>query len=232
MTTSISNTPKTTVFNLIILDESGSMQHLTDQTIAGCNETLNIIRSSAKKNTETIRSLVSIYAFQSEGELPSRYLIKHQAPEDVKNITREDYQPWGNTPLFDAVGSTLSELKAVAATHEDATGIVTIITDGYENSSRLYNPKQVVSLINELKAAGWTINIIGANVDIDQMAKSMSIDNRMSFSASQAGTKAMFNRMNANLDCRMNELADEDVTLSKEARIHARMSSSKTFFKK
>ena len=55
---------KTTVFNLIILDESGSMEQMTNQTISGCNETLNIIRSNAKTHAETMNSFVSIYAFQ------------------------------------------------------------------------------------------------------------------------------------------------------------------------
>ena len=49
---------KTTVFNLIILDESGSMEQMTNQTISGCNETLNIIRSNAKTHAETMNSFV------------------------------------------------------------------------------------------------------------------------------------------------------------------------------
>ena len=49
---------KTTVFNLIILDESGSMTQMTNHTISGCNETLNIIRSNAKTHAETMNSFV------------------------------------------------------------------------------------------------------------------------------------------------------------------------------
>lgn len=82
---------KTTVFNLIILDESGSMTDAKEQTIAGCNETLNVIRSTAKDNSDKIRSFVSIYAFQSDGNIPSRYLIKNLKPEDVRNVTDKDY---------------------------------------------------------------------------------------------------------------------------------------------
>ena len=34
------------IYNLIILDESGSMDCVTRQTIAGCNETINTIKSA------------------------------------------------------------------------------------------------------------------------------------------------------------------------------------------
>ncbi len=37
---------KTEIYNLIILDESGSMDCVKSQTISGCNETINTIRSA------------------------------------------------------------------------------------------------------------------------------------------------------------------------------------------
>ncbi len=39
------STPASSTYNLIILDESGSMYAVRDQTISGCNETLNSIRN-------------------------------------------------------------------------------------------------------------------------------------------------------------------------------------------
>lgn len=185
---------KTTVFNLIILDESGSMGNVTKQTISGCNETINVAKSSAEKNADAIRSLTSIYAFQSGGPVKSRYILKNEDSTKVRHITDKDYQPWGATPLLDAVGSTLTELKTVAATHEDATGVITIITDGMENSSERYTWKDVASLIEQFKEMGWIVNLIGANIDVNDMADMMNIDNRMAFEASESGTHAMFNK--------------------------------------
>ena len=233
MDSKISSSPtseKTTVFNLIILDESGSMSHLTKATISGCNETLNVIRHTAKQNPDTIRSLVSIYAFQSDGERPSRYIVKNAGPQDVKNITTDDYEPYGNTPLLDAVGSTLSELKTVAATHENSTAIITIITDGYENSSHIYSPREVAKLIAQVKELGWTVNLIGANIDVDKLADAMNIDNKMSFTHSPEGASHMFTHFNKNVACCVQDYADEDRSLSMNERIHLRKARSKKFF--
>ena len=51
---------KTTVFNLIILDESGSMSGLEKRTISGCNEVIQVARNGALDNNGELRSLVSV----------------------------------------------------------------------------------------------------------------------------------------------------------------------------
>lgn len=224
---------KTTVFNLIILDESGSMSTVTNQTVDGCNETLNVIRSLDKKYGETQRNLVSIYVFQQNEEMPSRYLCKNKPIGEVHDITSKDYRPWGCTPLLDAVGQTLVDLKAVAETHEDATGTITIITDGYENASKEYTWRQVADLINGMKEKGWTFNFIGANIDVEEVAKRMNIDNKMAFQASKVGTTAMFADFSANLmaheDARIKEeIAYHDMSI--EEKIDRRKKRSKNFF--
>lgn len=224
---------KTTVFNLIILDESGSMSGVTEQTIAGCNETINVARFAAEQNPDKIRSLVSIYAFQNGGPVTSRYIIKNKNAKDVEHITGKDYSPYGNTPLLDAVGSTLSELKVVSATHEDATGIITIITDGYENSSTQYSWPQVARLISQFKEMGWTVNLIGANIDVDAMAAKMNIDNRMKFAQTKEGTAAMFSGFGAAQCSRMADYASEACDFEDIGeRIKARKMKSGSFFKK
>ena len=116
-------------YNLIILDESGSMNGVREQTVSGCNETLNGIRSAAKENTE-IKQYVSIYCFDSSHP---RYLFKNAPIEEVRDLTYEDYCPNACTPLYDAVGYTVTELKKALESTPD-TGKVTIITDGMENA--------------------------------------------------------------------------------------------------
>ena len=226
------STEKTTIFNLIILDESGSMCNIVDQTLSGCNETINVIKNTAAMNPYKVRSLVSIFAFQSGSNIPSRYLIKNAKPEEVKPITHKDYKPTGMTPLLDAVGSTLSELKTVSETHENSTGIVTIITDGYENSSRHYTWQTVAKLISQLKELGWTINLIGANIDVDQMASQMNIDNKMSFTATAQGSVDMYDALNSAVGGRYEEIMDEEEFLDIPTRVALRRSQSRGFFDK
>lgn len=227
-----SHKPLTTVFNLIILDESGSMAGVTNQTISGCNENLNIIRSSAEKHTDNMRQLVSIYAFQSGGPIKSRYIVKNAKPSEVNNITDEVYKPWGNTPMLDAIGATLSELKAVSETHEDATGIITIITDGYENASTNYTWKDVAALIGDFKAKGWTVNLIGANIDVNEMANKVGIDNHLAFASDAVGTKAMFEDLNESWNNRIDNIVCESSLPTAEERLNERLKGAKKFFSK
>lgn len=226
-------TAKTTVFNLIILDESGSMSPLTHQTVDGCNETLNVIRSLDKKHGDTQRNLVSIYLFQDNAEIPSRYVYKNNQISDIPDMTTEIYRPWGATPLLDAVGSTLVDLRAVASTHEDSTAIVTIITDGMENASRHYTYDQVARLISELKEKGWTFNFIGANIDVDAISKRMHIDNAMAFHSTTGGTKAMWSAFSTRLSTheeRRIQAERDAADLSPEERTNLRKKNSKRFF--
>ncbi len=185
---------KTDIYNLIILDESGSMSGVTRQTISGCNETLNTIRSAQKLHGDTQDQYVSIYAFQSDGDRPSRYLIKNGSINEANDITVRDYQPNGYTPLYDAVGSTLVDLKTLVDTKEFAIGAVTIITDGMENASRHYSREKVVRMIDALKEMGWNFNFIGANIDVQGTAQSLHIDNSLEFQQDDEGMKEMFRR--------------------------------------
>jgi len=180
------------IYNLIILDESGSMCCVTNQTISGCNETINTIKAAQNKFAETQKHYVSIFAFQDGGSRPSRYLIKNVPVSEVRHITHQDYEPDGCTPLNDAVGSTLVDLKACVKMGENAIGSVTIITDGEENSSKQYSTADVARMISQLKEQGWNFNFIGANIDVKSTAASYNIDNSLEFKQDERGTREMF----------------------------------------
>ena len=156
------NVTLTSVYHLIVLDESGSMHHVRKQTVDGCNETIQTIRTMQKDNQGTQRHDVSIYLFASGNK---RYIIQNEPIETVKEITCEDYCPNGGTPLFDAVGQALTDLKQILMQQKDAMGYVTIITDGMENASHKYRLEDVKSLIEELKQMNVIFTFVGANID-------------------------------------------------------------------
>ena len=178
------------VSHLIVLDESGSMCGVTAQTISGCNETLQTIREMQKKNPTDQYHLVSIFAFDTEN---SRYIRKNQDIDNVPELTGRDYSPNGGTPLFDAMGDTLTELRT-KVDGKDSIGYVTIITDGYENASRRYSMEDVQRLIDELKQKGVIFSFIGANIDAADYARTMHIDNAMQFEQTMEGTQEMWQR--------------------------------------
>ena len=185
---------KTSIYNLIILDESGSMDCVRRQTIDGCNETINTIKASQEKFGETQDHYVTIFAFQSDGRKPSRYIIKNVPAMDVSHITTEEYEPWGATPLYDAVGSTLVDLKATVKGEELAIGNVTIITDGMENSSKHYSIEKITKMIDALKEIGWNFSFIGANIDVKGTSRRFHIENSLEFMQDDKGTQEMFAR--------------------------------------
>lgn len=174
-------------YKLIILDESGSMSGVRSQTISGCNETLNSIRNTAKDQPE-IKQFVSIFCFDTSN---SRYIFQDVPIEDTRDLTPEDYCPNSCTPLYDAVGYTVTELRRLIE-KTDSVGVVTIITDGYENASRRWNHSSVVELIKSLKKKGWVFTFIGANIDVERTAKGLGIDSFMKFEQTDEGMSSMF----------------------------------------
>jgi hypothetical protein len=111
---------------------------------------------------------------------------------DMPSMNRENYVPSGCTALLDAIGQTLQLLNEREASRNDLpiTYVVVILTDGYENSSRIYNLEQVRSLIRELEGTGkWTFSFIGATLDAVDVAAQMSIKAQNSYQFSKSAMK-------------------------------------------
>ena len=113
-----------------------------------------------------------------------------QKVESDKKLKWTDYNPDDCTPLFDAMGRSLNELKNHVS-DEDVV-LVTIITDGYENASREYSGHDIKNLVAELKARGWVFAYIGTNQDVDAVADDMGIRSRMCYEYSDLGASEMF----------------------------------------
>ena len=120
------------VYNVIILDKSGSMSSIARQAVDGVNETLGSIRASREKHPEQ-EQFVTLVAFCG---CELKRIIDRQPIEQVKNLNYGDYRPCCMTPLYDAVGSTITTLHELIADDERAAASITIVTDGYENASR------------------------------------------------------------------------------------------------
>ncbi|MDY2779550.1 MAG: VWA domain-containing protein, partial [Alloprevotella sp.] len=131
------------IFNLVILDASGSMESIYTQALTGVNETLATIRMAQTQHPE-LRQYVSLASF-SAGEQFLNRIYSAVPIDEARNITREDYPLLGCTALYDAMGTCISELQQ-KVTHGDRV-LVTIITDGYENASRTWSGQQIKSLV-------------------------------------------------------------------------------------
>jgi hypothetical protein len=175
------------IINLIILDASGSMESIYNQALTGANETIQTIRIGQKDHPE-LQQYLTFASFNSGKDyLKVRYSVT--PIDDVKEITKEDYVACGCTALYDAMGEMISELKR-KITEEDRI-LVTVITDGYENSSTHWSGPQIKSLVEELRHEGWTFTYIGANQDVEAVAGSMGIRNTLAFEETEEGAKRM-----------------------------------------
>ena len=111
------NTLKTQVYNLIILDKSGSMESIRKEAIDGYNETLGAIRAAQLKHMDTQDHFVSLAAF-CDCEID---MIYDKTPiKDADKLTKKQYESCCCTPLFDAIGKTVKKLKADIKDIEDA----------------------------------------------------------------------------------------------------------------
>ena len=184
---------KTPIYNLVILDKSGSMESIRTEAINGYNETLGSIKATQLKHMDTQEHFVSLAAFCDCGI----DMIYDMTPiKDADKLTKEQYDPCCCTPLFDAIGKTVKELKRRTAEIEGAAYLVTIITDGYENASKEWHSKSVCKLIDSCKEEGWMFSFIGAGEDVVKIASTISITNTMVWENTSEGTKAMFSTEN------------------------------------
>ena len=180
---------KTRIFNLIILDESGSMMSIKKEAIDSVNETVQTIRAAQQKHTDQDH-YVSLVTFNNE----AKTVYECVGVNEVRELNGETYQPNCCTALYDAMGKSLSILrKKVAA---DDKVLVTIVTDGCENASYEYSGAAIKALVDELKAAGWVFAYIGANHNVEAFAAQISITNVMQFHADSVGTQMMSQRTN------------------------------------
>lgn len=175
---------KTNVYNLIILDESGSMQSIKKEAVDGMNETIQSIRSADEKH-ENQTHYVTFVTFNDN----ARVLYDRVPVGDVEEIDASSYNPDCCTALYDAMGHSLNALRPHVKEYDRV--LVTIITDGYENASLEYSGNAIKSLVETLKKEGWVFAYIGANHDVESVATNLSITNVMNFEATSVGTRAM-----------------------------------------
>ena len=177
---------------VFILDMSGSMSGLIDDTIGGFNSLIN------KQKKESGEALVTTVVFNSSAEtIHDRISIA-----DVPQLTENEYVPQGNTALLDAVGDTIHHIESIHkyVRQEDVPEktLVVITTDGMEIASREYRTSDIKTLIENKKSKnGWEFIFLGANIDAAETSESLGISREYSadYCATAMGTCTMYEVM-------------------------------------
>ena len=152
------------------------------------NEVINGIRKNQEDHPEQ-HHYVTIVTFEGDGVYGVKTRRDRVPVGAIQDFTTRDYRPGGCTPLYDAMGKTLNELEGLV--HEDDRVFATVITDGYENSSREYSGRTVKELVARLRKKGWILAYIGANQDAIEVAKDLHIDNALNYDATPTGVEEM-----------------------------------------
>jgi len=174
---------------VFILDRSGSMSGLESDTIGGFNSVIK-----KQKGVEG-ECYVSTILFDHVSEV----LHDRVRLSDIKEMTENEYTVRGSTALIDAMGSAIRHIANIHkyARPEDVPEhtMFVIITDGMENSSRMYSSDEVKKMVEkEKKEYGWEFLFIGANIDSVETAGHFGIgaDRAVNYHADRRGTKVVY----------------------------------------
>ena len=177
---------------VFILDRSGSMAGLEDDTIGGFNAMIQ------KQKGEAGEAYVSTVLFDNHTEVIHDRLDIRK----VQLMTRKEYYVRGCTALLDAVGKSIHHIGNVHkyAREEDRPEktIFVITTDGMENASREYTYERVRQMIEYAKEKyGWEFMFLGANIDAAKEAARFGIteDRAANYHADRQGTAVIYEAM-------------------------------------
>jgi hypothetical protein len=176
---------------ICILDRSGTMTSIIDDSIGGFNTFLKTQKELPDEAT------ITVALFDDRYDL----IYDNVNIKEAKELTKEIWYPRGMTALYDAIGKTINTEKANFAKLGDekpAKVLVVIITDGLENYSKEYNITDIKKLIGDCEKDNWNFMYLAANQDAFAVGTSFGVSagNTFSYKASGQGVQSMSNTMN------------------------------------
>ena len=182
-----------TIYHFVV-DQSGSMAGLENQTIEGFNTQLNTIKK-LKEEFPQNEYIVSVTYFEDE----VFDVIRFGKVEDIPLLSRENYNPGSSTSLLDAIGHAICSIdeKYGNEINEDkATVVLVILTDGYENSSRKYSYNQIAKDIDRLNETNkWIFTFLGAGINAQSITNRINIRSKNVASFERAEYSAVLEKI-------------------------------------
>lgn len=175
---------------IFILDRSGSMCGLEQETIGGFNSLIE------KQKGEDGKAFVTTVLFDTEMDI----IHNHKCINDISRLTSKQYYPRGATALLDAVGSTILNEKRRIDKKESTPSrtLVIITTDGYENASKEFTYQDIKTLITKQKEIyDWEFLFLGANIDSEIEASKFGIckERTVNYHADRKGMKVHYDEL-------------------------------------
>ena len=193
---------------VFILDRSGSMSGLEEQTIGGFNRLI-----SEQKEVKG-EAIVSTVLFDNGFEvLHNRVNLKQIEP-----MTEKQYYVRGSTALLDAIGRSIIKIRQVHKQLNESEipekTVFFITTDGMENASKEFDYTRIKDYIELQKEKyGWEFIFMGANIDAIKTASRFGIheDRAVHYHSDEQGTNLNYRVMSETIrDLRVNKTIKED----------------------
>lgn len=174
----------------VVLDRSGSMTSVRDDTVGGFNAF--VAQQRAEGRGECRVTLV-----QFDDVVETAYAS--QLARDAPDLDRGTYVPRGSTALLDAVGQTIRRTGARYALADESQRpgkvLFVIVTDGGENSSKEFKGTEgrakVFDMIKEHRDTWkWDFVFLGANQDAFAAGMELGdlgLSKTMSYASNAAG---------------------------------------------
>jgi len=161
---------------IFLLDRSGSMGGMEDDTIGGYNSYIE----KQKKNNVRVTTIL----FDNEYEM-----ITDRTPiKNINKLTKDKYYVRGSTALLDAIGRSIIYIDS----KKSKKALFIITTDGYENSSRDFSKDIIKSMIKSHD--NYEFMYIGADIDSYSEGTSLGIskNNISSYKKDKRGMATLF----------------------------------------
>ena len=170
---------------VLLIDKSGSMKGLEEDTVKGYNSML------AKERKLSVPTNVTTILFSSDHEI----LADHKPISEVPDMTLDAYKVRGATALYDTIGNAIAKTEAVKGIDDTGSKVLfVIITDGLENYSQTYDQEKIKKMIDAQEEKGWEFVFIGANMDAEKEADTIGIkkENAATYENSEKGVQANY----------------------------------------
>jgi hypothetical protein len=180
----------------VLLDRTGSMESIRDDTIGGFNAFLS--KQKAEPGTATL----TLVQFDSQD--PYEVIHRFRPIGEVPELTRETYVPRASTPLLDAMGRAINDLEQsvakLKAKDRPSKVVMAIVTDGQENASREFRKDQIEKMIKEkTEKHNWQFVFLSADLAGigDAMGIGIHADQVLLFARSAKGNAAAWSSLSA-----------------------------------
>ena len=182
----------------VLLDRTGSMESIRDDTIGGFNA---FLEEQQKQPGQATLTLV-----QFDTQDPYEIVHRMKPIKDVPGLTRATFVPRAATPLLDAFGRGINDLeKSILEMPQDerpSRVILVVISDGQENSSREFRKEQIVKMIREKQEQyDWQFVFLSADLDAigDATTYGVQAGSAMAFDKNSQGTSAAWKSVSAHI---------------------------------